>query len=80
MRMSWSWRSGLRLGLAGCILKAPGTPSTSIPGAVVWTVLEEDVRSDTEAAADREREECEVARRRPERRNKRLPAGLPSSA
>jgi len=60
MRIKLVVAIGIALGLAGCILKDTRHTIYIDPrGAVVWTVLEEDVRSDTEAAADREREECE---------------------
>lgn len=50
----------LAAALAACILKdTRHTLYLEPDGAVVWTVLEEDVRSDAEAPADREREECD---------------------
>lgn len=60
MRMKLVVAIGIALGLAGCILKDTRHTIYIDPrGAVVWTVLEENVRSDSEAAADREREECQ---------------------
>ncbi len=50
---------GIALGLAGCMLRdVHHTIYIDPGGAVVWTVLEEDVHSDGEALAEREREEC----------------------
>lgn len=51
---------GIVLSLAGCILKSTHhTVYLEPDGAVVWTVLEEDVRSDAEPPAERDREESE---------------------
>lgn len=52
--------AGLALGLTACVLKTTRHTLYLEPdGSVVWTVLEEDVHSEAEAAADRRKEECE---------------------
>lgn len=51
---------GLTLGVTACIISTTHhTIYLEADGTVLWTVLEEDVHSDADALADRDREECE---------------------
>ena len=56
--LRWVWVTGVLVASAGCLVKdSTQTWYLEPDGSVTWVVLEKDVRSDADTAADREQEE-----------------------